>query len=663
MGCRQSPNRDNEQNLELARRLADSAYDLMGGKNSAIALNYIDSTFRNLQQGPIVRWIRFRTIKDYYENYTNDTVAQHRYIDSMAQTLDSQPYRPEVAQTTLAHSRLLQAEQRYDEAFRELQNGSLTARQHGDNCGLADFYNHMGVIRYQQEQYRTAISYLRNALADDAGCALPNDFTYTVVMRQSLLNTTGLCYEKLGLADSAIHYYQQALRFILAQQPLYPGHRNFMFSAEGVIKGNLGGAYIILGNDSAAVRYLKDAIAINDRPGFAIEDAQNTKLKLAGLYLKKRQFVTAETVLNAVGNDLSKGRGRSTMRDEIFRDYLNAMSGLSQQRGDYRSAYHYSLTFHQVADSLHALKDQLIRADMDRLFAANSGRRLLETTARNGRLKTWLLVILVSCLLLVASAAVIGLAQLRRSRDLVSLLKISNKRLEDNIVELEKSKDENDRILKIIAHDLRNPLGAIYSATNLLSELDLRTESPETLINLIGECSHTAIDLVSELLNGSNALLKRLPVDMAGLLQDNVTWMQHHANAKHQQIQFTADHAEVVVDKRQIGRVICNLLSNAIKFSPPHTIIDVVGIRDEREYLVKIHDRGIGIPSHLLAKLFDAGPDIRRPGTAGEPSNGLGLGICRQFMQDHRGSIWVESASDLGTIVFLRFPLTAESAN
>jgi signal transduction histidine kinase len=108
---------------------------------------------------------------------------------------------------------------------------------------------------------------------------------------------------------------------------------------------------------------------------------------------------------------------------------------------------------------------------------------------------------------------------------------------------------------------------------------------------------------------------------------------------------------QIPINREKIRRVLDNILSNAIKFSSPNSQIEIVLIdKDLHTIQVKIADNGIGIPEKFRSKLFDLNPNIRREGTSGEESFGLGLYICKQIVDQHKGKIWIENNADQGTI-------------
>lgn len=109
---------------------------------------------------------------------------------------------------------------------------------------------------------------------------------------------------------------------------------------------------------------------------------------------------------------------------------------------------------------------------------------------------------------------------------------------------------------------------------------------------------------------------------------------------------------------RKLTRVLDNLFVNAIKFSPEKATIELCAETRPKELIISVHDTGVGIPGDMAALLFEPFVNsVRRKGTAGEQSFGLGLYICRQIVEAHNGRIWFESEPGKGSVFFISLPI------
>jgi len=221
---------------------------------------------------------------------------------------------------------------------------------------------------------------------------------------------------------------------------------------------------------------------------------------------------------------------------------------------------------------------------------------------------------------------------------------------------LEKRNGQYVKLLKIVAHDLRNPIGAIMSASEMVTR---SAQQEQPLMGLIRKASTQCLQLIGELLEtdleaGPESLCKeRVPADE--LVSSVAALLQFKAREKGQLLELDAATGVVVeIDKRRMGRVIDNLVVNAIKFSPNGARIVLSVNATAAEVILGVKDEGIGIPPALAAQLFDPFTPSKRKGTAGEPTFGLGLSICKQIVEAHGGHISFQSNENRGTIFFVR---------
>jgi signal transduction histidine kinase len=255
----------------------------------------------------------------------------------------------------------------------------------------------------------------------------------------------------------------------------------------------------------------------------------------------------------------------------------------------------------------------------------------------------------------------------KRSKKDVKLVNALNQRISLQKVDLEKTLDElklsileKDRILRAVAHDLRNPIGGIAALTVAMEDDDFTPEQRE-LINIIRETSNDTLELISELLevtNEGDSQVKKELVDINSLLNKSVELLRFKAAEKSQRIDLTllkkAD--EIVINREKIWRVLSNLISNAIKFSPKGAPIEVRIIDSKSAVEIIVKDNGIGVPVKMQQEIFNMFTTAKRPGTAGEKSFGLGLSISKQIVENHNGRIWVESEPGKGSSFYVSLP-------
>jgi signal transduction histidine kinase len=223
---------------------------------------------------------------------------------------------------------------------------------------------------------------------------------------------------------------------------------------------------------------------------------------------------------------------------------------------------------------------------------------------------------------------------------------------------LEQSQEENTRMIKIVAHDLRNPVGAMTSMAAMLLDDAPRSENDLTLLQLIKASGENSLRLVDELLqvNTPESQLEKAPADLKLLLSYCIDMLEHKALAKNQRIELHAEQLVLNLNQGKMWRVISNLVGNAIKFSPSDSLITVRLEQKGQQVIISVQDEGIGVPVQAGEKIFELFTTAKRQGTQGEESFGLGLGISRQIVNHHGGRIWFEANASVGTTFFISLP-------
>lgn len=231
--------------------------------------------------------------------------------------------------------------------------------------------------------------------------------------------------------------------------------------------------------------------------------------------------------------------------------------------------------------------------------------------------------------------------------------------------ELGKANEQKNRFLGMAAHDLRSPLGAIYSLSELIEDdAGNLTGEQREFVTTIKETSQFMLALVSDLLDVSSIesgrlILDRHLVDLPALIQRNLALNRLLAARKAITIEFDPPPTmpNISLDVGKIEQVLNNLLSNALKFSHRDTRVTVGLTVGDGLATVTIRDQGPGIPAADLPKLFKFFGKGSVHSTAGEQSTGLGLAIVRRIIEAHGGRVWVESEVGAGTTVLFTLPL------
>jgi signal transduction histidine kinase len=226
------------------------------------------------------------------------------------------------------------------------------------------------------------------------------------------------------------------------------------------------------------------------------------------------------------------------------------------------------------------------------------------------------------------------------------------------------AKEDKERILHTVAHDLRSPISNITGLCNImLSNPEKLTADQKELIGLILQSTDTSIALINNLLqtsetSGPGSLLQ--PVDLGLLLNKSISLLRLTAAEKMIRIEtdITVEKISIKADAKRIERVITNLVNNAIKFSPERSVINIQLFIENGNAVLVVTDQGIGIPKENHEKIFEMFTKARRTGTSGEKSFGMGLSICKQIVEEHGGTIMLESEPQSGSAFIVSLPLS-----
>ena len=234
-----------------------------------------------------------------------------------------------------------------------------------------------------------------------------------------------------------------------------------------------------------------------------------------------------------------------------------------------------------------------------------------------------------------------------------------NQYLHETLEALEQSNEENNRMMQIIAHDLRSPMAAIVGLSEFMLHEHALAEEDKEVIGLINSSGKDSLTFISQILENeaNESALKTQPVDIFALLNYCTIQLQYKASDKKQKILLSGSTLTVHINREKIWRVISNLITNAIKFSPEgaEILVDLKVI--DGNAVISVKDNGIGIPTSLKDKIFNASEESKREGTNGEKSFGLGLAISQQIVEAHWGKLTFKSEKDLGTTFFVALPL------
>lgn len=224
---------------------------------------------------------------------------------------------------------------------------------------------------------------------------------------------------------------------------------------------------------------------------------------------------------------------------------------------------------------------------------------------------------------------------------------------------------EKDKLFSIISHDLRSPVNGFLGLTSLLLE-ELDSMETAQIKEIAGSMLNSATkvnDLLNDLLEWSRlqrGITQFTPqkTQLRKLVLECTELVQEVAQAKDIQINCEiSENITLEADQHMLQVVLRNLLTNAVKFTHKNGEVKVNGFIDKGGVCnISVSDTGIGMNNDLLVRIFKVNEKTSRKGTEGEPSSGLGLILCKEFVERHGGKIWVESEENKGSTFSFTIP-------
>ncbi|SMO92574.1 PAS domain S-box-containing protein [Saccharicrinis carchari] len=236
-------------------------------------------------------------------------------------------------------------------------------------------------------------------------------------------------------------------------------------------------------------------------------------------------------------------------------------------------------------------------------------------------------------------------------------LKKLNNKLSQTVKELKIANASKDKFFRIIAHDLRNPFHTILGLSELLlgnTEIYNYDEIKQMASN-INQSTDDAYKLLENLLAWAMSQTDCIPfkpqkIVVKNIVREVISLTGSSAKAKNISMTYDIDENVIIdVDVNMISTILRNLIGNAIKFTSREGVVQISVVKNDYETRFSVKDTGIGIPTDIIDKLFKIEEKVSIPDTDSQTGTGLGLLLCKEFVEKHKGRIWVESELGKGS--------------
>ncbi len=256
----------------------------------------------------------------------------------------------------------------------------------------------------------------------------------------------------------------------------------------------------------------------------------------------------------------------------------------------------------------------------------------------------------------------------QRTADLkskTSELEIIVQKLQESETNLKELNHVKDNFFSIISHDLRSPLATLTSFLNILTNFS--TDFSEKEIKALAQKTQQSVKNLSFLLDNllqwamtqmDMTIYEPEKIKLTEVLKETESYTSVYAEEKQIEVEVNADHeSDIYMDRNILAFVLRNLLMNAIKFTYPKGKISIIVQKNGDSLEMIVQDNGIGISEEHIDRIFDYKQKVATRGTSNEKGTGLGLMLCKEFIEKSGGSIYLESRIGEGSKFYCYFPL------
>ncbi len=556
----------------------------------------------------------------------------------------------------------------------EYTNKALEIRRKiNDKSGIASSLNVLGILNYYEGDYLKSIEYHLDALKRREAIGDPIKMA--------------ISYNNIALVNIALENYESALEYL--HKSLKIRMEAGDISGVAIVKINIGKVQAQMGNTNAALKTFFETLSLNRKLGNHNSKA-NSYQNIASVYKTLNENSKAVNYYDsslAIYYKINEKNGIAISENglaQVYKNneqydfaikhaaialgYANQINSLEnklkafhtlficfEQKKDFRKAYEYLKQYQSAYESSNNNNRIKKLANIELNHKLENLQKIQEIQLNNQKAYIYLLI------LVVFSGAIILILLSKSSKQ----KKRANKEL--NIVnsKLSEVNKTKDKFLSIIAHDLRGPYQSTLGLSQFLSdnlEFIEKTDLEEGIKNLNSSLKNQ-YNLLTDLLHwvelqagGFN--LNTQQIELFKIVEDVISLLALSAKKKNICLINNVDSNIIVsADKNMLHLVLRNLISNSIKFTAENGVVEIRTAKIESNIEICVEDNGIGISSDDFIKLFKIDIHHTKKGTSNEEGSGLGLILCKEIVEKHNGSIWVESEVGKGSKFYFTIPI------
>lgn len=484
------------------------------------------------------------------------------------------------------------------------------------NDSVAIAYTHInyGLVYLLENQYEKALDHLFKAIS------IRKKFDHKLGIA-SAYQQVGSVYYEMGNYAKAMHFFQ--LAYIKNKQ--IDNKKWMAFSLDGIGK--------ILYEENKydeALSVFKEALNLNEERDH-LYGAIDNKLGMALVYSQNNNRRLGEELISETIQDAKK----LALPKKLLETYKTFSTFYLNVR-DFEAARISLNKYQEIYDSLYSAQQFETLWEVQKSAEINQRLKNSEHELQIKQIEELYFVIIIILLIVVVFVI------FWRYR--------SNKILNEK---LSKSNEAKDKIFSIISHDLRNPFHTLMGLLDLLKDKDLSQDERKEIINSFDSATRSTYQLLENLLSLSATKRGKIAfypekINVASLVDSVISSVAPQLKDKSLSIEKKINEFRVTADKKMVEIILRNLITNAIKYSHEGTVIKISSEVNEN-YCLSIEDYGIGMNETTREQLFKSEIQNSTYGTAGEKGTGIGLSLCKEFVEKHNGSIKVESEEGKGS--------------
>lgn len=529
-----------------------------------------------------------------------------------------------------AHTNMGNAESylgNYPEAVKHFLTALHSFEQIKDTIGLVNTYLELGAANDFNSNHEKALEYYEKAL----GLALQKEAVSIVY----LYNNIGLYHARKGKFEEALKYFEKAE--LKSRNPKYVKARMPPLT-------NLGKVYNAMGNNKKALEYLEQA------KNLAI--SLNAKEPLCRVLLEIGEIEGLETPPNTAALEEGLALARQIDSKRLQAAFLSALAAVADRTGDYKQEVALLKQARVLRDSIFNIDKATEIANLESAYQLNLTSTQLaaleHAEMRNAQKKDLIIIIAV----VLAITLLTLLAFYTRSRRL-------NRELSVREQDLKKANGIKDRLFSIIGHDLKGPIGNIPNLLSIYRDESTTEKEKTYILDTMEESSQASLETLEKLLSWGQQQIKGntynpAQLDAVAILNYKIRLLNVAAANKNITIvNNVPPETQLYADENHFKFIMRNLISNAVKFTHPGGRVAIHATqRPGDAYLtLSVKDNGMGIDEETQQHIFEP-YNTSTPGTANEAGTSIGLMLCKEFVTQNGGKIWVESSKEGGSTFY-----------